>query len=278
MQSRFTRREMLRTSLAVWPSLSLLPASSSYSSPPGATPSDAAATELFHDDFSGLPAGWLSQPLDGLNSAIQEFHWIPRRALPHGAWSNGVVDQDAWLVSSEDGKSYMQQQLFHPPDHVNAVLIAGEKEWRDYAVEVKVKPLLLEGIAGIAFRYQTNRQYYVFGLSGGNLAQLMLQHPIAANIRIPNWETVASAPFSYTVEQYYGLRVENQGPHIRAYIDGKLVLEAVDEKLMQGKVGITRQYAGALSGVSRGCLGRRSQRHRCKHPPPSPGGCGASGR
>lgn len=239
MPSRFTRREMLGASLAAWPSLSLLPGSPSFSTATSATPSDSTATELFRDDFSRLPAGWLSEPIGRLNTAIQEFHWIPSRALPHGAWSNGVVDQDAWLVSSEEGKPYMQQQLFHSPDHVSAVLITGEPEWCDYTVEVKVKPLLLEGVAGVAFRYRTNRQYYVFGLAGGNTAQILVQHPIAEKIRFPNWEVVAIAQFPYTVEQYYDLRIENQGGHIRAYIDGKHVLEAEDEKLTRGKVGLS---------------------------------------
>ena len=194
---------------------------------------------LFHDDFSGLPAGWLSEPLGRLNTAIQEFHWIAGRALPQGAWSNGVVDQDAWLVSSEAGMSYMQQQLHHPPDHVNAVLIAGEREWRDYTVSVRVKPLALDGIVGVAFRYQTNRQYFLFGLNEGDKAQLLLQHPIAEKLRVPNWELVASAAFPYTVERYYELRVENAGPHMRAYIDDKLVVEAVNEDLIHGKAGIS---------------------------------------
>jgi hypothetical protein len=45
------------------------------------------------------------------NSAIQENHWIDARAHKFGAWSNGVADQDAWLVSMEaaTGKSYMMQ-------------------------------------------------------------------------------------------------------------------------------------------------------------------------
>src|SRR5208282_4750099 len=248
MPSRFTRREMLGASLAAWPSLSLLPGSPSFSTATSATPSDSTATELFRDDFSRLPAGWLSEPIGRLNTAIQEFHWIPSRALPHGAWSNGVVDQDAWLVSSEEGKPYMQQQLFHSPDHVSAVLITGEPEWCDYTVEVKVKPLLLEGVAGVAFRYRTNRQYYVFGLAGGNTAQILVQHPIAEKIRFPNWEVVAIAQFPYTVEQYYDLRIENQGGHIRAYIDGKHVLEAEDEKLTRGKVGLSANMPACFQG------------------------------
>ena len=38
--------------------------------------------------------------------------------------------------------------------------------------------------------------------------------------------SLAAAPFLYDNTRYYALKVENEGPRIRAYIDGKLVLEA----------------------------------------------------
>ncbi len=267
MRPTLNRREMLRASLAAWPSWKLRPSSTALATTPSAEPNGAPPGELFHDDFSGLPAGWLSEPLGRLNTAIQEFHWIAGRALPQGAWSNGVVDQDAWLVSSEAGMSYMQQQLHHPPDHVNAVLIAGEREWRDYTVSVRVKPLALDGIVGVAFRYQTNRQYFLFGLNEGDKAQLLLQHPIAEKLRVPNWELVASAAFPYTVERYYELRVENAGPHMRAYIDDKLVVEAVNEDLIHGKAGISATVPARFRDFRVERFGECPQRHLRRHPP-----------
>lgn len=74
-----------------------------------------------------------------------------------------------------------------------------------------VRPLAYDGIAGIAFRYQSNLQYYVLGLAGGDTVQINMQHPIAKEFRVPNWGTVASAPFKYTTDEYYLLKVENEG-------------------------------------------------------------------
>ena len=34
------------------------------------------ADELFRDDFSGFPPGWLTRPVGQLNAAIQEYHYI----------------------------------------------------------------------------------------------------------------------------------------------------------------------------------------------------------
>ena len=37
--------------------------------------------ELFRDDFSKLPPGWLSKPVGLLNGAIQEYHYLPHRGV-----------------------------------------------------------------------------------------------------------------------------------------------------------------------------------------------------
>ena len=42
------------------------------------------AAELFRDDFSRYPAGWLSSPVGQLNAAIQEYHYLPHRGVPTG--------------------------------------------------------------------------------------------------------------------------------------------------------------------------------------------------
>ena len=37
--------------------------------------------ELFRDDFSYYPSGWLSSPVGQLNGAIQEYHYLPHRGF-----------------------------------------------------------------------------------------------------------------------------------------------------------------------------------------------------
>jgi hypothetical protein len=231
---------MLQASLAAWPSLRL-PFSRPLAKSIIAGPATSGSPELFRDDFSNFRSGWLTRPFHGFQTAIQENHWVDARARTFGAWSNGVPDQDAWLVSMEaaTGKPYMMQQLYHMPNHVSPVLIGGEDEWADYAFQALVRPLVFDGVAGIAFRYQNNLQYYVLGLSGGDTVQINVQHLITDKFRRAGWETVASAPFNYNTQQYYLLKVENQGPIIRAYVDGKKVLEVSDAKYGAGKIGLS---------------------------------------
>ena len=52
------------------------------------------------------------------------------------------------------------------------------------------------------------------------------------------WRELAGAAFPYDTSRYYTLKVENEGPRMRAYIDGKLVLEASDPEIVKGKAGL----------------------------------------
>ena len=43
--------------------------------------SPLAGGELFKDDFSHYPPGWLSSPVGQLNGAIQEYHYCPESEI-----------------------------------------------------------------------------------------------------------------------------------------------------------------------------------------------------
>ena len=81
-------------------------------------------------------------------------------------------------------------------------------------------------MAGVVFRYRTNRHYYLFSLMDGKKARLRLRLPLEKKMRAAEWKDLGTAEFTYETTRYYTLKVENAGPRIRAYVDGKLVLEA----------------------------------------------------
>jgi len=104
---------------------------------------------------------------------------------------------------------------------------------------VKVKPLTLAGVAGLVFRYHTNRHYYLCGLEDGKKVRLALHLPIEPQLRVAGWKELGSADFRYDTERYYALKAEIAGPRIKVSVDDKVVLEASDAELPKGKAGIT---------------------------------------
>jgi rhamnogalacturonan endolyase len=207
-----------------------------------ADPPACAATELFRDDFSRFPPGWLSRPvmMNGtLNGAIQEYHYLPHRGVPVGPWASAICHLDAWVAGDEDGVPYLEQHLARTaPQFSTPLFITGEPEWGDYTVGAKVRPLALDDFAGLAFRYATNRHYYLFALTGGNQVRLAVRQPVEKTLRTAEWRELGTAPFAYDTKSYYKLEVANDGPRIRAYVDGTLLIEATDAELLTGKAGL----------------------------------------
>ena len=60
----------------------------------------ATADDLFRDDFSAFPPGWLTRPVGQLNGAIQEYHYLAHRGVPLGPWAIVICHLDAWARSA----------------------------------------------------------------------------------------------------------------------------------------------------------------------------------
>ena len=195
--------------------------------------------EIFRDDFSHLPPGWLSYPVGELNGAIQEYHYLKHRGVDTRPWFNPIVYLDSWVAGDEDGEPYLEQHLVNAlPQLMSPLFVTGESEWGDYSVEAEVRPLSKSEMAGVVFRYRTSRHHYLFSLAGGTHAKLILRLPIETEFRQAKMRELGRAEFPYDVKRYYRLRVENDGPRIRCYIDGKLVIEASSEDLPLGRAGV----------------------------------------
>lgn len=194
---------------------------------------------LFADDFSKLPPGWLTSPVGTLNGAIQEYHYLPHRGVPLGPWEHAICHLDAWVVGDEEGTPYLEQHSMHPlPELSSPMFVTGDPAWRDYSAEVRVRPLNTTEQVGLVFRYRTNRHYYMLALTGGNTARLVVRLPEEKTLRVAEWRELGRTTFAYDTTKYYTLRVVNEGPKIRAFIDGRQVLEASDGELLAGKAGV----------------------------------------
>ncbi|MEX2262805.1 MAG: hypothetical protein WD696_12690 [Bryobacteraceae bacterium] len=228
-------------------------------------PAAALAADLFRDDFSRFPPGLLSQPMGQLNGAIQEYHYIEHRGVRTHPWRNPIVHLDSWVAGDEEGKPYIEQhQINTMPGRTTPLFVTGDEEWGDYTVEASLRPLSFADLAGVAFRYHTSRHYYLFGLRGGKEAVLLVRNPIEKEFRQADWRQLAVAPFSYDTRRYYRLHVENEGPRIRALIDGKPILEASDGEILKGQAGLManvparfQDFAVTASDAGQRAIGQR---------------------
>jgi len=208
------------------------------------------AGELFRDDFSRIPPRVLSEPVKQLTNAIQEYHYLPHRGIDTRPWENAIVHADSWLGGDEDGHPYLEQHTINDlPGLMNPTMITGDPEWSGYTVEVKVRPLSLAEMAGVVFRYHTNRHYYLFALTRGRKAVLRLRLPLEQRYRVAEWKELGSVDFAYDTLRYYTLKVENRGPAIRAYVDGRLLLEASDAEIVKGRIGVTSNIPARFTDV-----------------------------
>ena len=170
------------------------------------------------------------------------------------------------MVSDEAGKSYLEQKI-DPGDHqwTPPLFITGDPEWSDYTVEVKVKPLKLrrDGRRRVPISHQPallpvrarGRQQ---SAAGGASAASSQRCACTAGA---SWQRPTSPT---TPRATTRCKVENDGPRIRAYIDGKLVLEATDAEILKGKAGDHRLQSGAFPGFRVTAPDARSRRyHGC---------------
>jgi hypothetical protein len=213
---------------------------------PQSRPMAPAGDELFRDDFSRFPVGMLSAPLGQLNPAVQEYHWIEKRGVSLEPWENSIMYLDPWTAGEEDGKPYVEMHLSAANRYMETSLLApafvtGDPEWRDCTVEALVRPLSFDETAGLVFRYRTNRHQYIFVFEKGKQVKLAVRGMIEKSFCRVAYRDLGTAEFAYDTRTWYRLRVENEGPKIRAYVDGKLLISAEDDEIPSGKVGIIAQ-------------------------------------
>ena len=203
---------------------------------------------VFKEDFSRFPTGLLSYPVGQLNPAIQEYHWLSSRGVDLWPWENALVYMDAWAKGEEDGKPYLEMHLSSENQRMNVkhyspLFVTGnlfpDDGVEDGVVEASVRPLSKDDMAGLVFRYHTNKHHYVFVLEGGTKARLAVRQALEKTYRVSDWRELGSVEFAYDTRTWYRMKVAMHGPKIEASIDGKIVLTVEDGEILRGKTGFT---------------------------------------
>jgi len=197
---------------------------------------DCELAVLFADDFAKLPPGPLSRPVMQFNAAIQEYHWLARGPSVH-PWANAIGHLDSWVAGDEDGTPYLEQHAINDlAAQMTPTFVVGEPEWRDYVIDVKVRPLSFADMVGVVYDFHTTRDHGIFALQGGDGGRLRMRLPIDKAFRTAAWQEIGHGPVAYDTRKYLSVRVDTRGGRVRAYVDDALVVDVAGAR--GGKVGV----------------------------------------
>jgi hypothetical protein len=156
-------------------------------------------------DWSGAPDTPLGKPADGGTM------W--RRAWVDGVSIWNIYWNESFRIAQNDGVGLLSQ---------------GSLEWADYAVRATVTPHQATSV-GIAARIGGLRRWYALQLVAGGVRL----------VACLDTETVlAQADAAWEPYERYELALEVVANRIRGWLDGRLVCDALDDRLASGAAGL----------------------------------------
>ena len=142
----------------------------------------------------------------------------------------------SFVLFSSGGNSVFRQRLLTG----DARAIHVDSDRRDGGIQVDVRPYAYDGEDrwfGLVSRFaDAQNYYYVTVRSSGNVALKRLAGGVVT--------TLASTPLTVTMRNYR-LRLESVGIWHRVYVDDRLLLQARDGNLRQGRLGLMTSRARA---------------------------------
>ena len=115
------------------------------------------------------------------------------------------------------------------------LLIAGDENWKNYALSLKAKPEDDDGF-GVVFRYQDSEHFYRLlflqdGMSGGPITRLDRRNGA-------DYTEIWSNAKGYRTGSEMQIEVEVDGASIKASMNGTFLCEVTDKSYSRGKIGL----------------------------------------
>ncbi|MBS1705418.1 MAG: ADP-ribosylglycohydrolase family protein [Armatimonadetes bacterium] len=176
---------------------------------------------------------------------LEQVDW---KGIPDTSFPNlpGTMAARAWARSVDRFEYVRDRYDYLCQNEGVGLLTQGSRDWQDYRVECRFTPKMAEA-AGVAVRVQGLRRYYavVFGAPG----------EICIIKALDGDSTLARTSFPWEQFRDYELEVEVKGNEIRAWVDGRLTLTAVDmdRPLTSGAFGFLIHSGCGGAGTPRIC-------------------------
>lgn len=194
-------------------------------------------------ETEGYPIHQIGVALDSGTVCLERLDWkgVPTTEFPI---VEGTMAARAWAKSMDRFEHVRDRYDYLCHNEGVGLLTQGGRDWQDYRVACRITPKMASA-AGIAVRVQGLRRYYavVFAAPG----------VIRIDKALQGIATLARTSFPWEPFHDYAIEVEVKGCEIRAWINGRLILTAVDA---------TDQLTGGAFGfvIDSGCLGAGTPR------------------
>lgn len=156
---------------------------------------------------------------------VQEETFEDNMAQGWSVWGNSAD----WRIVSANGSRFYRQRNMQAGSR--SILETFDGTDQSIQADVRIK----SGVgptwwSGFVVRYADENNFYYL-LVNGQSVQIR---------RMVNgaYGPIATAPFNLVLGRTYRFRLEAIGKHIRAFVDGEMVAEAVDDAHAQGKAGL----------------------------------------
>ncbi len=130
--------------------------------------------------------------------------------------------------------------------HLGTHVATGDKNWADYAMNALVRSTDNDGV-GLIFRYQDERNYYRILLmndpawSGRDSSGVAVNTPLQRLQKFVDGEPVILAENKVSQAYppgFFALTADVRGDTLRAYLNGALILSALDDTYHSGRIGL----------------------------------------
>lgn len=185
---------------------------------------------LFKEDFSDLELNEF--PYDRGHTALGEYHYFMQNGN-YGNWYDPIPLHQwrsldgSWLITSNGNKRYLEQNRGDNTresfKNVYCCLVHNERMYSSYTLEFNLRLFELKHYCGMAFCYETSRDYYAIGINESSIS-LYKRHQEGFEI-LATKQLVVDDFKEYNIKAFVN-------DITKIYLDDELIFEAkIDFKL-----------------------------------------------
>jgi alpha-N-arabinofuranosidase len=152
-------------------------------------------------------------------------------------------DASAWKTTGSSWQ--VHDQMLSPTNDAETWAITGDPAWTDYTIHLKArKNSGAEGFL-ILFHALDNQNYHWWNIGGWGNTKTQCE----AGEDNARTQYGPSSRFTVNTGQWYDLKLEVHGGHVRGYVDDKLVTDASDESALSQTLFASASYISSTHEV-----------------------------